>query len=90
MGEEAASKLRYYPTTTRDNSDHKGRVTDLLTSGQLANDLNLPPLGEDDRVMICGSMGLNADVKAICEEAGLVEGSNSMPGQFVLEKASVG
>ena len=27
---------------------------------------------------------------AICEEAGLTEGSNSMPGTFVLEKAFVG
>ncbi len=90
IGEDAATKLRYYPTTTREPSTHEGRITDLITSGKLAADLDLPPLGADDRVMICGSMGLNTEVKAICEGAGLEEGSNSMPGQFVLEKAFVG
>ena len=90
IGEEAAEKLRYYPTTTREPSAREGRITDLITSGTLAADLGLPPLGADDRVMICGSMGLNADMKTICEAAGLEEGSNSMPGSFVVEKAFVG
>jgi len=90
VGEEADGKFRYYPTTTREHSWHEGRITDLMKNGTLAEDLKLPPLGQDDRVMICGSMGLNTDVKAICEAAGLIEGSNSEPGQFVLEKAFVG
>lgn len=88
---EFASQLRYYPTTTREDSAKMGRVTDLIGDGTLAKDLNLPPLNPDtDRVMICGSMGLNMDVKAACEAAGLTEGSNSMPAEFVLEKAFVG
>ena len=90
VGEDAAQKFRYYGTTTQEESERMGRITDLIQSGKLAEDLGLPPLGADDRVMICGSMGLNNDVKAICEEAGLTEGSNSMPGTFVLEKAFVG
>ncbi|MDD9911356.1 MAG: ferredoxin--NADP reductase [Ahrensia sp.] len=90
VGEEADGKFRYYPTTTRQPSSHMGRITDLIQSGTLASDLDLPPLGLDDRVMICGSMGLNKDVKAICEAAGLQEGSNAKPGHFVLEKAFVG
>ena len=44
----------------------------------------------EDRVMICGSMGLNMDLKVILEAAGLREGSNSEPGEYVLEKAFVG
>ena len=40
--------------------------------------------------MICGSMGLNKDMKIICEKFGLNEGSNSRPGTFVMEKAFVG
>lgn len=90
VGEEAQAKFRYYPTTTREQSWHTGRITDLIGSGTLARDLNLPPLGRDDRVMLCGSMGFNLDMKAICMEAGLAEGSNAKPGEFVLEKAFVG
>lgn len=90
VGEEAAEKLLYYPTTTRELSQNTGRITDLIRTGKMADDVGLSPLGVDDRVMICGSMGLNADVKAICKGAGLSEGSNSRPGEFVLEKAFVG
>ena len=90
VGDVAAQKLRYYPTTTQDVSVRQGRITNLLTDGTLAADLGIPPLGPEDRVIICGSMGLNTDVKAICEAAGLKEGSNSAPGGFVLEKAFVG
>lgn len=87
---EFADQLRYYPTTTREQSPKMGRITKLLEDGTAFKDLNLPPLNpETDRVMICGSMGLNTDIKAICEAAGLSEGSNSMPAEFVLEKAFV-
>ena len=42
-----------------------------------------------DRVMICGSMAMLQEHKALCEAAGMTEGSNSEPGQFVIEKAFV-
>lgn len=91
IGECVGDKLKYYPTTTREESPKMGRMTTLLENGALAADLGLPPLNpETDRVMICGSMGLNNDVKAICEAAGLTEGSNSSPAEYVLEKAFVG
>lgn len=91
IGEFVGDKLKYYPTTTREESPQMGRVTELLKNGKIAQDLGLPPLNPDtDRVMICGSMGLNTDIKEICEAAGLTEGSNSQPAEFVLEKAFVG
>ena len=91
IGEMVAGRLHYYPTTTREQSPKMGRITTLIESGQLFEDLNLPPLSaQSDRVMICGSMGLNNDVKAIVESMGFDEGSNSMPAHFVLEKAFVG
>ena len=90
VGEEAAAQLRYYPTTTREVSAHQGRITDLLRSGQVYADLGIPALGKQDRVMICGSMALNLEIKEICQAAGLEEGANNRPGQFVLEKAFVG
>lgn len=91
IGEFAGDKLEYLPTTTRETSPHMGRVTNLMESGALFDMLDMPYLNpEDDRVMICGSMAMNLDMKAICEAAGLTEGANSNPGTFVLEKAFVG
>lgn len=91
IGELASAQLRYYPTTTRDESPKMGRITTLIENGTLYEDLNVPPLSpETDRVMICGSMGLNTDVKALLEAAGLEEGANSKPATYVLEKAFVG
>lgn len=90
VGEDAADKLKHYATSTREASAHEGRITDLMRDGSFYADLGIDPLGADDRVMICGSMALNQDVKDICATAGLDEGSNSRPGQFVVEKAFVG
>ncbi|MGB0499368.1 MAG: ferredoxin--NADP reductase [Rubricella sp.] len=90
-GEDAATKLAYYPTTTREESATMGRITDLLRSGQAVDDLGVAPLDPaNDRVMICGSMGLNLEIKEILAEAGFTEGSVNRPGSFVLEKAFVG
>ncbi|MHA3914646.1 ferredoxin--NADP reductase [Halovulum sp. GXIMD14793] len=91
IGESVAGKVKYLPTTTREQSPHMGRITEWMQSGKLYDQLGVPPLNrETDRVMICGSMGLNTDVKAIVEAAGLREGANSEPGEYVLEKAFVG
>ena len=87
---EFAERVLYYPTTTREPSRHQGRITDLMESGQVFTELGIAPLGADDRVMICGSMALNTQMKAICEAAGLEEGANSKPGGYVVEKAFVG
>lgn len=91
VGELAAEKLTYYPTTTREPSNRMGRVTNLIESGALFEDLNRPAFNvETDRVMICGSMNMNTDMKQLCLAAGLEEGANSEPGHFVVEKAFVG
>ena len=92
IGEMVEGKLRYYPTTTREESPFMGRVTDNLTSGKVFADLGLegPLTPERDRAMICGSLAFNLDVKAILEAWGLEEGANSEPGHFVVEKAFVG
>jgi ferredoxin/flavodoxin---NADP+ reductase len=91
IGEMVEGKLVYYPTTTREESPKMGRVTDKIRSGELFADLGVPAWNpEHDRVMICGSMGLNVEIKELCEAAGMEEGANSKPGHFVLEKAFVG
>ncbi|KAA9009112.1 ferredoxin--NADP reductase [Histidinibacterium aquaticum] len=88
---DGLDKLRYYPTTTREESPKMGRITTLLESGEVQSDLGLPPLDPAvDRAMVCGSLEFNHDIKALLEGAGLHEGANSEPAEFVIEKAFVG
>ena len=42
-------KLRYYPTVTREEFQHQGRITELLETHKLTDDLGLPPLGPAER-----------------------------------------
>ncbi len=91
IGEMVAGKLRYYPTTTREQSPKMGRITNLLSDGTLFRDLGVAPINIDtDRAMVCGSLAFNTDIKEILEGFGLKEGANSEPAQFVVEKAFVG
>ncbi|MDR5653785.1 ferredoxin--NADP reductase [Ruixingdingia sedimenti] len=88
---EFADKLVYYPTTTREPFERMGRVTDNLSSGKVFSDLGIPPMDPGtDRAMVCGSMALNVDIKAILEGFGLREGANSEPREYVVERAFVG
>ena len=91
LGEENLSKLVYYPTTTREQSPKMGRITDLLKDGTVFKDLGIEGISADtDRAMVCGSLGLNNDIKEIMESFGLEEGANSDPKHYVVEKAFVG
>ncbi|MCE8545753.1 ferredoxin--NADP reductase [Ruegeria pomeroyi] len=92
MGEGFADKIRYYPTTTREESPRMGRITELLKDGTVFSDLGIEGgiKPETDRAMVCGSLAFNHDIKAILEEFGLTEGANSDPREFVIEKAFVG
>ncbi|MBS1301576.1 ferredoxin--NADP reductase [Loktanella sp. SALINAS62] len=91
LGQENLDKIRYYPTTTRESSVKMGRITTLIENGELFTDLGVPPLDPaTDRAMVCGSLAFNKDIAALMEAAGLNEGANSEPGQFVIEKAFVG
>ena len=88
IGEEATRKLLYYPTVTREEFSNRGRITDLLHSGRMFKDLSVEPFNsQHDRIMICGSTAMIADTRQIAEAEGFAEGSNSAPGQYVVEKA---
>ena len=91
FGDLAQAQLTLYSTTTREESPVMGRITDLMDSGKLYEDLGFPPLDPaTDRSMICGSMAMLKDVKQLCEKAGLAEGANNKPAEFVVERAFVG
>ena len=90
LGEEVKAKLLYYPTVTREEFRHRGRITTLLGSGQMASDLGLAPIeAAHDRVMICGSPAFLADITALLDGMSFSEGSGHEPGSYVIEKAFV-
>ena len=89
LPEIVGDKLVHLATTTREESPKMGRMTDWLRDGRFAEATGAPLDPANDRVMICGSMAMLQEHKAICEEAGMTEGSNSEPGDFVIEKAFV-
>ncbi len=90
FGELTKDKLLYYPTVTREPFRNNGRITDLLESRKLTDDLGLPALSkETDRVMLCGSPAMLADLQTMLTARGFTEGNHSEPGHFVIEKAFV-
>jgi ferredoxin--NADP+ reductase len=90
FGPILADKLIYYPTVTREPFRNRGRITDLITSDRLFNDVDLAPLDiETDRLMLCGSPSMLEDLRKILKARGLKEGNHAEPGHFVIEKAFV-
>lgn len=91
VGEQAARQLKYFSSVTRESHSHVGRITKLVEDGEFFAALGTPPFDPaTDRVMICGGTGMLADLRALVERAGLAEGSNAQPAEFVIEKAFVG
>lgn len=91
IGEMVTAQLHYVPSVTRENFTQTGRITALLADGKLASSLSLPPLDADfDRIMICGSIGLNQDIAAQLLAKNFQEGNLSSPGDYVIERAFVG
>ncbi|HUB13962.1 MAG TPA: ferredoxin--NADP reductase [Acetobacteraceae bacterium] len=90
VGDVVRTRLRYIPTVTREPFETQGRITDLITSGRLAELCGLSPLDPaQDRAMLCGSPAMLGDLRRLLESRGFTEGSHSEPGQFVVERAFV-
>lgn len=90
LGESIREKLTYYPTVTREPFENRGRITDLMTSGRLFEDIGLQSMDPArDRIMLCGSPQLIQDMRVLLESRGFEEGNHSEPGHFVIEKAFV-
>jgi ferredoxin--NADP+ reductase len=77
----------FMPIVTQD-PDWTGmnkRITTQLSAGTL-----IPNLYANNKVMICGSMEFNTDIKTMLKDWGWSEGSKRTAGTFVQEKAFVG
>jgi ferredoxin--NADP+ reductase len=81
-------QVNYIPIVTRDESWQgiDERMTSLINEGTLME----KAIPVNDKVMVCGNMDFNKEIKEILEAKGWTEGSNREKGSFVLEKAFVG
>ena len=91
LGEEIRAKLHYYPAVSREPFARQGRLTTLLESGRMAQDLGLPALDPaTDRAMICGGPQMLADFRRILDARGFVAAPRiGTPGHYVYERAFV-
>ena len=88
LGEMVTNQMLYYPTVTREPFVNQGRVTTLMESGKMQDDLGLSKLDPaNDRVMICGSPGMLRDLKHLLEKRDFMEGNTTKQGDFVIERA---
>lgn len=91
FGEDVRQKLIYYPTVTREPFRNRGRLTDLINSGKLFEDIGLPPLDpKQDRAMTCGSPTMLKDICALLDACGFsISPHIGTPGDYVIERAFV-
>ncbi len=91
FGDVVREKLIYYPTVTREPFRNQGRITALVESGKLFEDIGLPPLNpETDRAMLCGSPSMLADIGAMLDARGFeISDGVGQPGDYVVERAFV-
>ena len=91
LGEDVREKLIYYPTVTREPFRNQGRLTDLIESGKLFDDIGLPPLNpETDRAMLCGSPAMLEDTCALLNARGFnISPRIGEAGDYVIERAFV-
>jgi len=91
LGEQVRNQLVYFPTVTRERFRYQGRVTSLIDSGKLFADIGMPPLNPaEDRVMVCGSPAMLADLSAMLDERGFkISPHVGDPGDYVIERSFV-
>lgn len=91
FGEDVRAKLIYYPTVTREAFRNQGRLTDLIKSGKLAQDIGLPQLSpESDRVLICGSPSMLKESSEMLNDMGFTESPRmGEPAHYAIERAFV-
>lgn len=91
FGDLAREKLIYYPLVTREDHRNRMRITEAIDSGRLAADTGLPDLHPaHDRVMVCGSPAMLADMQALLDGRGFkVSPHVGAAGDYVIERAFV-
>ena len=91
FGKEIRNQLIYYPTVTRESFKNEGRLTDLVKSGKLFDDIGLSKMNPiDDRAMICGGPEMLKDTQDLLDSMDFkVSPRIGEPGDYVIEHAFV-
>jgi len=76
--------IEFFPTVTQEHYENQGRIQKFLKHGVLTID---NPANQ--RIMLCGSMAFNNDLKEHFIKLGFSEGNKKTQGTFVQEKAFV-
>jgi len=79
------SEVTYFPTVTQEEFKNQGRITKYIDGGMWDD---ITP--KNDKVMICGSLEFNLDMKERLLAKDFEEGNKRTAGTFTLEKAFVG
>ncbi|WMW81553.1 ferredoxin--NADP reductase [Undibacterium cyanobacteriorum] len=89
LGELVQSQFLYYPTVTREEFLHRGRITDLLESGRLCEDLGIDAISaKHDRAMICGSVAMLEDMRYLLDSQGFsISPGVGQMGDYVIERS---
>ncbi len=90
FGNSVKEKLVYYPAVTREPFKNYGRITSLLETGKLIEDIGTPALKvEDDRFMLCGSPSMLKSLTEILIDLGFSETRRNDLGEYVIERAFI-
>lgn len=91
LGEQVTNQLVYFPTVTREHFRSRERITSLIESGKLFEQTKMPPLDpKDDRVMVCGSPTMIADLSQLLDARGFhISPHVGEPGDYLVERAFV-
>jgi ferredoxin--NADP+ reductase len=90
FGDSVKEKLIYYPAVTREPYINYGRITKLLHTGKLIEDIGTPALNlDDDRFMLCGSPSMLTSLTEILDDLGFTETRKNDLGEYVIERAFV-
>lgn len=83
-----SSNIDYIPVVTRGQNwdGYSQRITTMIADDIIMN--NSTP--ETDKVMLCGNMNFNVEIRDMLKSRGWTQGSRKTPGSFVLERAFVG
>ena len=90
FGNSVKEKLIYYPAVTREPFKNYGRISSLLETGRLIEDIGTPALNvEDDRFMLCGSPSMLKSLTEILIVLGFSETRRNDLGEYVIERAFI-
>ncbi|MHB1669877.1 MAG: ferredoxin--NADP reductase [Thiomonas sp.] len=91
LGDWTRERLIYYPTVTREPFKYQGRITELIRSDRLTEDIGMPPLDpRTDRVMICGSTEMLNECCTLLDARNFeISPHQGKTGDYVIERAFV-